>query len=251
MPPRLIDAHLHLAEAAFADEAASVVRRAADAGVRFLVCNGTRPEDWPRVLDLAQKHPEVVACLGLHPWKAAEAPKDWLKTLGRMLKEAPSGVGEIGLDGAIEGPEALQEECFRLQLRLARKRRLPAMVHCVQAWGRLITVLKEEGPLPAGFLLHAYGGSPEMVGPLAGLGACFSFSAVGLGAGREKSLASLKAVPLDRLLLESDSTSPESGPESLPLALRRAAAHLGEEESFLADRLWENAQKFFGKLLER
>ncbi|HEY0457300.1 MAG TPA: TatD family hydrolase, partial [Verrucomicrobiae bacterium] len=123
----------------------------------------------------------------------------------------PSAVGEIGLDRWIENYDLpLQEEMFIAQLRIAADRNLPVSIHCLQAWGRLHEIL-QAGPRPAcGFLLHSYGGSREMVKPLAKLGAYFSFPGYFAHTRKARQRETFLAVPFDRLLVETDA------PDQLP-----------------------------------
>ena len=83
-----------------------------------------------------------------------------------MLDAHSAAVGEIGLDRWKEGLNYEgQEDVFVTQLRIAAERNLPASIHCLKAWGRILELL-QEGPVPErGFLLHSYGGPTEMVQP--------------------------------------------------------------------------------------
>jgi len=91
-----------------------------------------------------------------------------------------------------------------MQLRPGCQRILPASIHCLQAWGRIHELLRDH-PRPArGFLLHSYGGSKEMVEPLAKLGAYFSFPGYFMHERKARQREAFQAVPLDRLLIETD-----------------------------------------------
>lgn len=248
-PDELIDAHAHLQHPLFEEDREEVLRRAAEAGVSRIVCAGTRPEDWPRVLELARAHPKTMTpSFGLHPWYAREAPEDWLKSLADHLDAVPSGIGETGLDSAV-GEDARQERAFRAQLRLARERGLSVSIHCVRRWERLLAILREDGIPPARPLLHAYGGSADMVATLSDLGAFFSFAGFQLEEDRPRLIRALRAVPPDRLLLETDSPDPRRHwePAGLRRVLVRAAALLGEDEGRLAARTSENALRWLGE----
>lgn len=178
------DAHTHL----------GAIDPAAD---RSLCC-ATRPADWPALAALATADPRITPAYGLHPWYAAEAEGNWLAELENYLKAGPCCAGEMGLDLARPAPG--QAEVFRAQLELARKYDRPAVIHCVRAWGKLLEILR--AVRPGRFLLHAYGGSPELVKELAALGAYFSFGSELLT--RPGSRAAHDTVPPDRLLYESD-----------------------------------------------
>lgn len=252
METRLFDAHNHLQNYPGPAETAEALEQASASGVRAMLCNGTNPGDWAAVLDLAAGRKGVVPCLGLHPWFVDKARSGWLELLEALLTRAHSCVGEIGLDKTACADHGKQEEAFRAQLQLAKKLKRPVSIHCVKAWGRLLEILKEERP-PA-FMLHAYGGPPEMVNSLARLGAYFSFSGGMLNPRREKMRRALLTAPPKRLLFETEST--ESGTllrpafgKSAGLAevIRAAAGVLGQSPESLGALSWLNAKTFLGK----
>jgi TatD DNase family protein len=114
-------------------------------------------------------------------------------------------VGEIGLDRWKKPFDfADQQEVFVAQLSLAATRNLPVTIHCLEAWGAMDALLHSR-PLPArGFLLHAYGGPPELVPRFAALGAYFSFNGYFLHDRKGPRRDVFRQVPPDRLLVETD-----------------------------------------------
>ena len=248
------DAHSHLQEYASTRELDAALEAAKAAGVKTVLCNGTSPADWERVSALAAGHKGIIPCFGLHPWFVGKVRPGWLGLLEGFLSRSPSCVGEIGLDKAASSDFAEQEESFRAQLRLAKKLERPVSIHCVRAWGRLLEVLKEERP-PA-FMLHAYGGPPEMTGELAGLGAYFSFSGAVLDPEREKMRKALLAAPPERLLFETESPGPalpgrRPGPQGVVEVIGAAAAALGQTPEALGTLSWRNAETFLGELFSQ
>ena len=246
----------------------AVLDRAAAVGVRRFVCNGATEADWPIVARLAQDHPEVVPAFGLHPWHIGERSDHWLRALEACLDAVPSAVGEVGLDRWIvdrQDPE--QEQVFRAQIRLAKARNRPLMIHCLRAWGWLMEVLAQEAPLPAGFMLHAYGGAPDLIQPLANMGAYFSFAGSILQENKVRQQESLRRVPRDRLLLETDAPDilpPKpfrthvmrdaagkecNEPANLAAIARGVAGLLGETEDCLAQTVWDNSRRFLQTLV--
>lgn len=265
---RFVDSHVHLQAAEFRPHLDEILSRAADAGVKLLVSNGTRESDWEELATLARRNPCVVPCFGLHPWYAGERSSRWLRDLERYLTEYPSAVGEIGLDRWIEPRnEKAQDEVFRVQLDLARSLGRPAVIHCVRAWGRIDDVLRDQKPFPSGLLFHAFGGPVEILCSLIKKGAFFSFSGTALKPTNTRVRAAVRAVPRDRLLLETDAPDmlpPEpfrshwiSGPDGRPInepsnlaEIARGVADLrGESIDRLAKTTWENAQRLFSGLL--
>ncbi len=263
----LVDSHTHLQDEIFAGDIPAVLERARKKGVGWLICNGVKEADWQRVREMAGQYREIVPCFGLHPWYVKERSDQWLGVLEEYLERVPSGVGEIGLDRWVQGwDKNQQEEVFRAQLELARRKIRPVTIHCLQAWGWLMDILQEEKPLPAGFLIHAYGGPKELIEPLAALGGYFSFAGNVLDERKIRARESLRQIPPDRLLLETDApdlmpppeycdfaTGPDgkkrNEPANLAALVRAVSGLRGESAEVLAESLWENSQHFFGSLL--
>jgi TatD DNase family protein len=266
MDLRLFDAHNHLQDERLAPYLEPVMAALADEGVVKMVVNGSCEEDWPKVLALAQRYPQIVPSFGYHPWYLKERTTHWQESLCRHLDQVPSGVGEIGLDRWIEGHDLpLQEEAFLTQWRLAVERQRPISIHCLRAWGRLLEILQAEAPAPRGFLLHSYGGPKEMVPSLAELGAYFSIPGYFANERKIRQRETFRHVPPDRLLIETDAPDqllPEarvqfplvdsaSGktlnhPANLRAVYLFAAELLGESVEALAKRVEENFQRLFG-----
>ncbi|KAG6671193.1 hypothetical protein I3843_Q009300 [Carya illinoinensis] len=173
-------------------------------------------KDWHLVKQMGEKYTSVIPCFGLHPWYVSERTPNWFDTLKECLESTPSAaVGEIGLDKGSRGKEidfSDQIDVFRQQLELARELKKPASVHCVRAFGDLLQIMKSIGSFPAGVILHSYLGSAEMVPEFAKLGAYFSFSGFLMSLEGRKAKKMLRAVPSERILLESD--APDALPKS-------------------------------------
>jgi TatD DNase family protein len=160
-----------------------------------------------------------------------------------------------------------QQEVFVWQLRLAAERNLPVSIHCLQAWGTLLDVLRAE-PRPAcGFVLHSYGGSAELVAPLTELGAYFSLPGYFAHERKTRQRETFRLVPADRLLIETDAPDQLLPPERVQYPLTDAAsgkpinhpANLGAVYRFAAElrhepldtlvkTVEENFQRLFGPL---
>lgn len=264
MTVRLYDAHNHLQDERFTDPA-GLVAKAAEQGVVRMVVNGACEEDWPGVRELAHRFPQVLPSFGYHPWYLHERTPGWRDVLVQFLDGVPSAVGEIGLDRwkpnlAYEG----QEDAFTWQLRLAAERDRPVSIHCLQAWGRLHDLLRANPRPVCGFLLHSYGGPREMIAPLAALGAYFSFPGYFMHERKARQREAFAAVPLDRLLIETDAPDqlpPDEAnlfplqdsagrfinhPANLGAIYRFVAEMRGISSDALARRVEENFQQLFG-----
>ncbi|KAK3019410.1 hypothetical protein RJ639_004660 [Escallonia herrerae] len=212
---KLFDAHCHLQDPRIFKVAPQLIKTALNAGVVHFAVNGISEKDWNLVKEMSDDYPSIVPCFGLHPWFVAERTDSWLNSLKDFLRATPSAaVGEIGLDKGFQGRKTDfkdQVEIFRQQLELAKELKRPASIHCVHAFGDLLQIMKATGPFPAGVILHSYLGSAEMVPEFTKLGAYFSFSGFLMSMKENKAKKMLKAVPSERILLETD--APDALPE--------------------------------------
>jgi TatD DNase family protein len=211
---KLFDAHNHLQEPVLLDHLEQVLTGTRKIGVSRMVANGSSERDWPAVLKLAREVPEVLPSFGYHPWYVKDRSPSWQSELLRMLDAVPSGLGEIGLDRWIKDYDFPQQlEVFTWQLRLAAERNLPASLHCLHAWGKLLEILQHEPLPPCGFVLHSYGGPAEMIQPLTNLGAYFSLPGYFAHERKARQREVFKQVPFERLLIETDAPDQVLPPE--------------------------------------
>jgi len=278
---RLYDAHNHLQDEWLLPHLDQIAADLTKAGIAGAVVNGTTPDDWASVSALASRFPWVVPSYGVHPWDCGNRPSDWQGRLeSRLATEPRARVGEIGLDrwildsakpddprlaGLRRAPLDEQKEVFVWQLELAATHNLAASVHCIDAWGALLDTLRQSRRPERGFLLHAYAGSAELVQPFAELGAYFSFNGAFLDSKRENQRNTFKAIPLDRLLVETDApamplrsawrlynlparpdTTTVNHPANIAAVYAGLAAFLGLRVDQLAARAEENFTRLFG-----
>ena len=264
---RMFDSHCHLQDERLAAALEAVMARAREAGAAGFACCGTEESDWDGVAAVTARFGGVVSSYGLHPWYLGGRSAAWKESLVRRLAAHPkAGVGEIGLDHAIEPRnDDDQTAVFMDQLTLARELSRPASVHCRRAWGTLLECLSRLGRLEAGFVVHSFSGAPDVIPALAAFGARFSFSGSVTYPGNRRARKALVAVPLDRLLIETDAPDippyPGPAPEGPALQARkplnepanlarvfRVVVELRHEgEARLEEQLWRNAQELFGE----
>ena len=253
---KLFDSHNHVQDERLLPDIGNVMRRASEAGVVAMGVKGCCEADWPRVVALMDSYAGICPSFGLHPWFIKERSSDWLAALKSLLREYPqAGVGEIGIDHAIEGrDDEDQEAVFLLQLELAGKLGRPVSIHCRRAWGRLIELLDGFGGLPHGMLIHCFGGSAEVAKELVKRGGYISFSGSITRPNNRKAEAAINAVPEDRILIETDAPDilPAGAagilnePANVRLVLAKAAGLRGMPQAELAELTFANAQRFFG-----
>ncbi|HEY5621490.1 MAG TPA: TatD family hydrolase [Pontiella sp.] len=253
---KLFDSHNHIQDERLSPDISGVTARARAAGVIRMGVKGCCEEDWPRVIELMTAYEGIVPSFGLHPWFIARRSSEWLRALETLLVRYPrAGVGEIGIDHAVEDRDAAdQEAVFLSQLELARKMERPVSIHCRRAWGRLIELLDQFGELPRGMLIHCFGGSAEVATELVRRGAYISFSGSITRPNARKAGPAIRAVPEERLLIETDAPDilPAQAegdlnePANLRWVLARAAELRGLPEAELAELTFRNAERFFG-----
>ena len=215
-----------------------------------------RPEDWNFVDELAALDDRIIPFWGVHPWYADKLEEGWEREFEGFLKDRRGGIGEIGLDKARPGNGLdRQIKIFRQQLEIAGRLSRPMAIHCVQAWGDLVRILREDVGSAARFMIHSYRGSVETLRELVKLGAYISFSWKWLRAGTPDMMALVREVPDDRLLLETDFPYTEPGKigegadagkyfECLDGVYRIAARARNMDETVLQEKVFKNGTAF-------
>lgn len=250
------DTHTHLYEEAFEGETDEAIRRAAGAGVARLVFPDIDSKTRAEMFEAAGRHPGTVfPCLGLHPTSVGE---DWKSEYGMMEewigKERIYAIGEIGID-CHWSREFLQEqkEVFEMQLRLAHEKDLPVIIHSREATEQIFEVLEKCRHLSLRGVFHAYSGSIETFSRLQKYGDWY----VGIGGVvtyRNASIAeTVKSIPLDRILLETDSPYltpvPKRGTRNessyIPYIAAKIAEQKGSTTEEVAAVTTSNAQALF------
>ncbi len=213
----MIDSHCHLDLAAFDSDRTEVLARAKAAGVIGILVPAIRPSTWPALKELAWHELPRIA-LGIHPQIVPDlTPAELAVTENDLAREAfalPAlAIGECGLDGATAMPE-LQEQLFRLQIRVARQLHRPLVVHCFRAHDRMPKILREERAHECGGVMHSYSGGAALVPVYRDLGFSFSFAGPVTYPNARKPIEAVRVVPDDLLLVETD------GPDQAPTSKR-------------------------------
>jgi TatD DNase family protein len=204
-----IDAHNHLQAKDLEPFLGQIIPACEQLGVTRMLVNGIREEDWDSIRDLAERHCFVTPSYGLHPWYLSKKQAGWEDRLEqRLIADPKAQVGEVGLDLWMPDPDlSAQTEALRHSLKVAERNHRAITIHCLKAWDALLDLLCSERLPARGFLLHAYSGPEELVGPFTDLGAYFSFSGYFLNPGKEQRLAPFRQIRPDRLLAETDAPS--------------------------------------------
>jgi TatD DNase family protein len=210
----LIDSHIHLDASEFDADRTAVIRRAMDARVSQFVIPAVGVFNFETVRKLAADLPGSVCALGIHPLYVDAAQESDIEVLRQQLvRGGVCAVGEIGLDGFVEGADHARQEWFFVeQLKLAREFDLPVIVHVRRAQDRVLKYLRRYRP--RGGIAHAFNGSLQQaqifieLGFMLGFGGAMTYS----GSTRIRELAA--SLPLENIVLESD--APDIPPTWLP-----------------------------------
>jgi TatD DNase family protein len=258
---RLIDTHAHLDEEAFRPDRSDVIARAKEAGLEFVVTIGTTAASSREAVEIAQTSPLAYAAVGIQPnYVSAAMPGDWEIIEQLATRPKVVAIGETGLDRYWDhSPFDLQVEYFQKHIALARRHNLPFVVHCREAERDVVAQLKSaaaSGPLQG--VMHSFSGDADTALACVELGLYISFAGM-LTFKKNDALRAVAAqVPLDRLLIETDSPYlapvPYRGKRNEPAYVRHTAECLATVRNMtlaeIADLTTANARRLFPFLTE-
>ena len=252
-----VDTHAHLYNERFEGILEDALAYARDMGVEKIICSASDIDTAYKAIALAEKYDCVYATIGVHPQDADKVATDYLDKL-RMLAQNKKvvGIGEIGLEYREDCPDKeLQKKVFVEQLNLAHELKLPFVIHCRDAVGDMLEILKQNKHLiEFGGTFHCFSESLESARVVLDLGLHISVGGVVTFKNGRKLQEVVPFVPLDRLLLETDcpylAPEPNRGklnqPAYLPLIAEKIASLKGIEVSEIAKHTTENARRLFG-----
>ena len=202
----IFDTHAHYDDEAFDADREDLLSSMPENGVGLIVDPGCDLDTSRRAVEIAEKYPHVYAAVGWHPENCVPYTRESLDTL-RAWAKSPKvvAIGEIGLDYYWERnpPREFQQEVFRDQLALAQELDLPVIVHDRDAHADCLAIVKEFPQVRGVF--HCFSGSVESAQELIGRGWYLGFDGPLTYKNAKKTVEVAKIVPLDRVLLETDS----------------------------------------------
>lgn len=252
----LFDTHVHLNAAQFDEDLEEVIARAQAEGVSNMVVVGFDRPTIKKAIELVEQYEFLYAAIGWHPVDAIDMELkdlDWIEELSSHPKVV--ALGEMGLDYYWDkSPKEVQHEVFRKQIRLAKKVKLPIIIHNREATADILMILKEENAAEVGGIMHCFSGSAETA--LECIEMNFSISLGGpvtfKNAKKPKEVAI--EIPLDRLLIETDcpylAPHPYRGKRNEPSYVKLVAEQIAELKGLtfqeIAQITTANAKKIFG-----
>ena len=250
----LFDTHAHMDDSRFDGDRDAILAALPGAGVGLVMNPGCSFASSQAASDLSRRYAFLYAAVGSHPDAADEVNQEVLEGYRTLCKQNPKikAIGEIGLDYHYEDiPRQIQLEAFRAQMALARELDLPVIVHEREAHEDGMQVVREFPEVTGVF--HCYSGSAEMAKVLVSRGWYIGFTGVLTFKNARKALETAAAIPLERIVLETDcpymAPEPFRGRRNDPGKLYRMAQALaqirGIREEEAARITTENSKRLY------
>ncbi len=251
----LFDTHAHLNDEQFKDDVQEVISRAQNEGVSHMVVVGFDRPTIEKAMELAESYQFIYACIGWHPVDAIDMTAEdlsWIEKLSAHPKVV--ALGEMGLDYHWDkSPKEVQKEVFRKQIQLAKKLKLPIVIHNREATADIMEILKQEGAEEVGGIMHCFSGSPEVAKECIKMNFYISLGGPVTFKNAKKPKEVAAEVPLDRLLIETDcpylAPHPFRGKRNEPGYVKLVAEQIAEIKGLTVGEVGEattrNAKKLF------
>jgi TatD DNase family protein len=239
----VIDSHCHLADETFAADLPDIVARAKDAGLErvLVILEGGNDAEAAQAQRLEQLWPDARVSVGVHPHQAHEFaadPAHAAAVVREQIERTPSAraVGEIGLDYHYDfSPRDVQQAVFRAQVGLARELGLPVVIHTREAESDTLAILRADGAGELRGVLHCFTGSADLATAALALGFYVSVAGIITFPKSTELRETVRQVPLNRLLVETDSPFlapvPHRGKRNEPAHVARVVDALAQMRS--------------------
>ena len=254
----LVDSHCHLDFPDFEGELDDVVARAGNAGVDYMMTICTHVTKFQQVRDVAARYANMWCTVGIHPHNAEKEPETSAETLMAMADD-PKVVafGETGLDFYYDhSPRERQERAFRAHITAAREMNLPLVIHTRDADEDMVRILKDEhekGAYPG--VIHCFSSGQALADAVMALGLYVSISGIVTFKTADALRETVKTVPMDRLLVETDSPYlapvPFRGKRNEPAYTANTAAKVAEIKGVDTETLGAATTENFFRLFSK
>jgi TatD DNase family protein len=258
--PIFVDSHAHLEMEQFNADRDAMLQRAKNAGIEIILAigSGTGPGSLDCAIQLAEQYEFIYATIGIHPHEAKLASQADFKEMEQLAKR-PRVIawGEIGLDYFYDhSPRDIQQQVFLKQLQLAQAANLPIVIHCRpsdnsdDAWGDCLKLLRDKwAPSGIGGILHCFTGTWAHAERALEMGFMISFAGNVTFPKAQQIREAAKQVPLDRILIETDSPFlapvPHRGKRNEPSFVKETARQLAELRGLSTEEIGLQTAKNF------
>ncbi len=252
----MIDSHSHIYMDGYRDDRDAVITRAVAAGVTQLLQVGCHLKDSQAALALSERVSGIYASVGVHPHAATTVTSAVLDTL-QDLTHHPKVLswGEIGLDFYYDNsPRDIQQTAFEAQLKRVEQCHLPVVIHTRDAEPETLDILRRH-PVARGGHVHCFTGTPEMAESLLELGFHIGFTGIVSFKKAANVREALRRVPLERLLIETDSPflapKPHRGKRNEPAFVVHVAEAIAEVKGVPVADIATHSTRNFYRLYEK
>lgn len=251
----LIDSHAHLDDKRFDNDRDEIIKNLKSNGVELVINIGADVPSSVKGVSLSEEYENIYATVGVHPHDAKDVDETTIELLRALAKkDKVVAIGEIGLDYHYDNsPRDIQRKWFREQIKLAKELNLPIVVHEREASQDVYDIIKEESDENLTGVIHCFSGSLEMAKEYIKLGFYISFAGPVTFKNARIPKEVAKEIPLDRLLIETDSPyltpEPYRGKRNDPTHVRYVAEKIAELKNIKYDEIVkatnENTKKLF------
>ena len=256
----IFETHAHYDDDRFEEDRHEILESLPEAGIGIVINSGASVESTRDTVELAKKYNHVYAAVGIHPSEIAELDEDYFEWMRQQTAwEKTVAIGEIGLDYYWDKEPEIQEKqryWFGRQMELARETGLPIIVHSRDAAADTMQVMKEHRAEEIPGVIHCYSYSKEMALEFIKMGYYIGVGGVVTFKNAKKLIETVEAIPLERILLETD--CPYMAPEPyrgkrnssllLPYVIEKIAQLKGVSTEEVERVTEENARRLFSRV---
>jgi TatD DNase family protein len=229
----LVDSHCHLNFPELSANLDEILANMAQNDVAMALCVGVNLPEFPQVLALAEKYQNLYASVGVHPDYEVEKEPDVADLVRLADHPKVIAIGETGLDYfRLKGDLDWQRERFRKHIQAAKRIGKPLIIHTREAADDTLRIMEEEGAASVGGIMHCFTESLEVAERAIALGFCISFSGIVTFKNALQLKEVAKQIPLDRILVETDSPYlapvPFRGKTNQPAYVRHVAEEIAK-----------------------
>ncbi len=252
-----VDSHCHLDFPELVANYPDIRQRMKQNRVNLALCVSVNLPDWPGLLKLVEAHDELWASVGVHPDYEDTVEPSVEDLTSRSLHEKVVAIGETGLDYyRLQGDLEWQRERFRTHIRASRQTGLPLIIHTRSASADTISIMREEGAEAAGGVMHCFTESWDVARAALDLNFYISFSGIVTFKSATELQVVAKKVPLDRLLIETDSPylapvpfrGKRNDPSYVVHVAEKIATLRGDTLAMIEEKTTENFLNLFHKI---
>ncbi len=251
----LFDTHAHLNDSRFKEDREAVINSLKKEKIEYVVNPGADIPSSLSAIELSKKYDFIYAAVGVHPHDVKDMDEDTMAVLKSLSQnEKVVAIGEIGLDYYYDNsPRDLQIKWFEKQVELANEVKLPIIIHDRDAHQDTFDIIKNKKDEAIGCVLHCYSGNVELAREYVKMGCFISIAGPVTFKNNKKTQEVVKEIPLEHLLIETDSPylspHPHRGKRNDPRFVRYVAEKIAMEKGISYEKVcqvtMENGKRFF------